>query len=123
MNQHQRRLTQDVPEHERPLSERYRIAANAWVKADGIARLKEEFKTSEFETMKTKLIATEGPTAENKLERIVKSSPEWRDYIIEMVTARTEANILKVTVKELEILERETQDRNHTIRAEMRMSR
>jgi hypothetical protein len=123
MNQHQRPITAEMPERERPLSERYRIAANAWTEADHEARRLEELKSSRFETMKTKLILSEGPTPENKLERIVKSSQEWEDYIIEMVTAKTRANILRIAVKEIEMMERETQDRNQTIRAEMRMSR
>jgi len=118
-----RAAIKEMPEHERPLSERYRIAANAWVQADHEARFQEEIKTSRFETMKTRLLAeaTE-PMAENKLERIVKSSDEWRDFILNMVTKRTTANRLKIDIVEIQMLEREQQDRNQTIRAEMRLS-
>lgn len=120
MNRH---LVQDIPEQERPLSERYRIAANAWVKADAVARRYEELRSTRLEQMKNALILAEGPMPDNRAEREIKASEEWERFIIDMVDARTQANALKVQIVEIQMLEREQQDRNQTIRAEMRMAR
>lgn len=113
----------DMPHHERLLSERYRIAADAWVKADAVARRLEELKTTRLEQMKNALILQDGPMPDNRAEREIKASDEWEQYIIDMVDARTRANEFKVQIVEIQMLEREQQDRNQTIRAEMRMSR
>jgi hypothetical protein len=73
--------------------------------------------------MKNALILQDGPMPDNRAEREVKASDEWERYIIDMVDARTRANALKVQIVEIQMLEREQQDRNQTIRAEMRMAR
>lgn len=116
-------MMQDMPVKERLLSERYRLVADQWVAADAEAREFEELKTTRLEQYKTKLILEQGEMADNKAERIVKASKDWEDYLLDMVTARTKANYLKVQLTEIQILEREQQDRNQTIRAEMRMAR
>lgn len=113
----------DMPLNERPLSEQYRLAANAWVKADGEARQLEERKSIRLEQLKNALILGGGPMPDNRAEREIKASEEWDRFIVEMVDARTRANALRVTVKEIEMQEREYLDRSQTIRAEMRMSR
>jgi hypothetical protein len=118
-----RALVKDIPQHEQPLSERYRLAANAWVKADAVARRYEELKSTRLEQMKNALILKDGPMPDNRAEREIKASDEWERYIIDMVDARTRANELKVQIVEIQMLEREQQDRNQTIRAEMRMAR
>jgi len=118
-----RALVKDTPVREQLLSERYRIAADAWVKADAVARRYEELKTTRLEQMKNALIIRIGPMPDNRAEREIKASDEWERYIIDMVDARTRANALKVEIVEIQMMEREQQDRNQTIRAEMRMAR
>lgn len=118
-----RAAVKEIPVHEQLLSERYRIAADAWVKADAVARRYEELKSTRLEQMKNALILQEGPMPDNRAEREIKASDEWERYIIDMVDARTRANAFKVEIVEIQMLEREQQDRNQTIRAEMRMSR
>jgi hypothetical protein len=118
-----RPLVKEMPVREQLLSERYRLAADAWVKADAVARRYEELKTTRLEQMKNALILQDGPMPDNRAEREVKASDEWERYIIDMVDARTRANALKVQIVEIQMLEREQQDRNQTIRAEMRMAR
>lgn len=113
----------EMPERDRPISEQYRLAANAWCEMDGTARRLEELKTSALEKKKSALIAKLGDMPDNKAERIVKSSEEWEDYLIAMVEARTEANKLKVTMEVLRMQEREIRDKNETIRAEQRLMR
>lgn len=118
-----RAAIKDMPEREQLLSERYRLAADAWVKADAVARRYEELKSTRLEQMKNALILQDGPMPDNRAEREIKASDEWERYVIDMVDARTRANELKVRIVEIQMLEREQQDRNQTIRAEMRMAR
>ncbi len=114
----------DIPERERPLSERYRLSANAWVEADAKARRLEELKTTLLEQKKQNYIRSQGiDMADNKAERMVKAGEEWEAYIIAMVDARTEANKLKVEMEVVRMLEREQADRNANIRAEQRLMR
>lgn len=112
----------EIPAHERPISEQYRIAANRWCDADGEARELEELKTTMLEQKKNALVlAAGGKIPDSHAEREVKASDEWETYIRGMVHARTKANKLKVEMDRLRMLEREIADRNNTIRAEMRM--
>ena len=56
-----------------------------------------------------------------KAERIVRSSPEWADYIKRMVDSKTDANKARLKLKVLEMRYYENQSQNATARAEMRM--
>ena len=113
----------DMPVSDQPLSERYRLAANAWVEADAVARRLEELKTTALEQQKQALIQERGHIPDSHAEREVKSAPGWEQYITSMVNARTAANKYKITMEVLRMEERELRDRNETIRAEMRLSR
>ena len=86
---------QNVPKDDRPLSEVFRLVAKAWVELDGAARMLEEAKTATLSQMMKKL----GDVPAAHAERDVKSSEEWRDYIKQMVDARTEANLKKVQLE------------------------
>jgi hypothetical protein len=118
-----RAIVQDMPQREQLLSERYRLAADAWVKADALARNLEQRKGLRLEQLKNAFILATGPMPDNRAEREIMASPEWEQYIVEMVDARTKANAIKCEIVEIQMIEREQQDRNQTIRAEMRMSR
>ncbi len=119
-----RPLVKDMPERERPLSEQYRLAANQWCKADAAARILEELKTTRLEQKKQACVRASGiDMADNKAERMVKASPEWEEYIIAMVDARTVANELKIEMEAIRMQERELADRNANIRAEQRLMR
>lgn len=122
----QRAVVSDMPQHERPLSELYRITANAWVDADAKARELEELKTTLLDQRKQMLIdeAAENGTklADNAAERQARAEPGWATYIRGMVEARTEANRLKVELVRISMREREIADHNANIRADMRMS-
>ena len=118
-----RQTQAEMPTHERPLSEQYRVAANAWCHADAIARRLEELKTTALEQQKQALIRSHGHMPDSHAEREVKSNPDWEAYITRMVDARTAANTYKIEMEVLRMEERELRDRNETIRAEMRLSR
>ena len=88
-----------------PISEQYRLAALDWVAMDAAARMLEEGKTTYLAQQKAQL----GEMPDAKAERIVKSSPEWSDYIKKMVNAKTAANRQRV---ELDFLKMRHMERN-----------
>ncbi len=80
-----------------PISERYRLAADEWVKLDGAARLLEETKTAVLSQM----MASLGDMPVSRAELTVKSTDDWKEFVTEMVKARTAANEQKVKVEYL----------------------
>lgn len=120
----QRAITpKEMPEHERPIAERFRLVALAYVDADGAASLLEELKTTNLEKMKSNLISEQGEMADNRAERLVKSGSEWEEYLREMVRARTQANKLKLQLEYLRILERQEDRMSWLQRSEHKMGR
>ena len=113
----------EMPEHEQPISEKFRIVALQYVDADGAASLMEELKTTTLEKMKTALIGKSGDMADNKAERLVKSGDDWEAYIKDMVSARTKANKLKLQLEYLRMVERQEDRENWAQRSERRMGR
>lgn len=113
----------EIPEHGRPISEQFRIVAKEWVELDAAANLLEELKTTTLEQRKSDVIRQQGDMADNKAERIVKSSKEWEQYIRDMVEARKQANLAKVKMSWIDKREREQQSYEATARSERRMLR
>jgi hypothetical protein len=111
----------DLPQHERPLSEQFRIVARAYVDADGAARMLAEMKTTTLEQKKNALIAADPKLADNAAERQVKASPEWAEYIKAMVDAKTKANLLEYKLEYIRMRSIERNSINATAREEMRM--
>jgi hypothetical protein len=93
-----------------PVSEQYRLAALDWVTMDAAARMLEEGKTTFLAQQKARL----GDIPDSKAERMVKSSPEWADYIKKMVNAKTVANKQKVELDYLKMrhMERTSEEAN-----------
>lgn len=110
-----------IPEKDRPLSEEYRLAAKEWVDLDSAASLLEELRTTVLEQKKSNYIALHGEMADNKVERIVKSSADWEQYIRDMLEARKKANLAKVKIKWIEMRATEWMSAGATARAEMKM--
>jgi hypothetical protein len=100
-----------------PISEQYRLAALDWVTQDATARLLEEGKTTYLAQRKAAL----GDMPDSKAEKLVKSSPDWADYIKKMVAAKTAANRQKVEVEFLRMRFMERNSEEATNRAERRM--
>lgn len=86
----------DMPESDIPVSELYRIAAHAHVKAESRAREFEEGKSVAVAEMINKLCDVDEKLSQAKAERIVKASPEYKGYLRRMHDARTEANMRSV---------------------------
>lgn len=122
-NERNTSAVQPIRQDERPISEQFRIVALHYVDADGAASLLEELKTTTLADMKTKLMLEIGDMPDSKAERIVKSTPEWREYITKMVDARSQAHKLRLQLEFLRMKERE-QDRSSWLqRTEHKMGR
>lgn len=110
-----------IPEKDRPLSEEFRLAAKEWVDLDSAASLLEELRTTVLEQKKSEYILRHGEMADNKVERIVKSSSDWEKYLRDMVEARKKANLAKVKLEWTRLKFTEWQAMDATARAEMRL--
>lgn len=100
-----------------PISERYRLAALEWVQMDAAARMLEEGKTTYLAQQKALL----GDIPDSKAERMVKSSPQWSDYIKKMVNAKTAANRQRVELDYLRMRHMEQNSAEATQRAERKL--
>ena len=111
----------NVPVSEQPLSEQYRYVAKLWAEADAAASLFEELKTADLEQRKTKLIEAHGDMADNRAERVVKTSPEWEQRIRQMCEARAQANLLKAKLEYIKIKHSEWLMHNAAARQERQL--
>lgn len=100
-----------------PLSEQYRIVAKKWVNLDDAARLLEDTKSAVFAQMVTEL----GDMPVNAAERDVRASREWRDHVVKIVKARTEANLAKVQLAYIKMKHMEQSSKEANARAEMKL--
>lgn len=100
-----------------PISEQYRLAARDWVDMDAAARMLEEGKTTYLAQQKAKL----GDMPDSKAERIVKSSPEWADYIKKMVNAKTSANRQRVELDFFKMVHMERTSQEANARSERKL--
>ena len=101
----------------KPLSEQYAEIGAQWVDADAAAEILEQVKSA-FLSQRMQLMAGQ-PL--NRAEAMVKSSPEWRDYIEKMVNARKRANLLKVQMETLRMKHREWVGEDANRRVEARL--
>lgn len=111
----------EMPKSERPISEQYRLVAKKWVEADAAARILDEMKTTVLEQKKTAFMQTHGDMSDAKAERIIKSQPDWAEYIREMCDAKTSANLLRQQLAYLEMRHREFLMADARARAEMQL--
>ena len=100
-----------------PWSEQYRIVARKWVDADSAASLLEDTKSA-FLSQRMQVHAD---LPVSRAEAIIKSSPEWVDFVEKMVAARKQANLYKVQLEYFRMKFSEWQSENATKRAEMRL--
>lgn len=112
-------LVREMPQHERPISEEYRIVAKQWCQLDSAARMLEENKTSRL----AELMMAEGDIPVSRAEMRVKASQDWKDYLKAMVDARTAANEKKEQLTYIRFKFAEWQANDATARAEMKLVR
>jgi hypothetical protein len=100
-----------------PLSEQYRVVAKAYVDADSAASLLEETKSAVLARMMIAL----GDMPVSRAEMQTKASPEWNEFVTNMVKAREKAAFLKVKLEYIRMKFAEYQSVEATKRAEMRL--
>lgn len=114
--------TTETPDHERLLSEQWRVAAKIWVEDAAGAKLLDELKTTILAQRKQALIVNDPKLADSHAERIVKADPEWEKYIREMVEAKRVADFSKARMDYIELKFKEWQSLNANERKERFMS-
>ena len=92
-----------ITEHDKPISELYRLAAMEHVKAERKARELEEGKSIVISEMMNKLCEEDEKLSQAKAERTAKGSDQYKSYIRRMHDARTEANLRKVDAEVLKM--------------------
>lgn len=102
---------------DRPLSERFRLAALEWADLDAAARMLEECKSAFLSQRKVLL----GDVPDSRAETAVKASDAWTEYLRDMVNARSAANRARVEVDYLKMQFSERQSAEASARAERRM--
>jgi hypothetical protein len=100
-----------------PLSEQYRVVAKAYVDADSAASLLEETKSAVLARMMLNL----GDMPVSRAEMQTKASPEWVEFVTNMVKARERAAFLKVKLEYVRMKFSEWQSMEASKRAEMRL--
>jgi hypothetical protein len=123
MNQHQRPITAEMPERERSIAEQFRIVAHQYCDADAAANLMKDLKETTLEQIKTDIITRDGHMADNKAERLARTSQDWIDYITNMNTHRTKANKLRLQLDYLRMLDRKEDREAWMARSEMKIHR
>lgn len=109
----------ELPAHERPISEQFRVVAKVWVELDAAANLLEETKSAVLSQM----MAKQGDVPVSRAELNVKASQEWSDHVAKICDARREANLKKVHLEFLRMKHAEWQSMNANHRHEARLSR
>jgi len=99
-----------------PLSEQIHIAWDDWSDKKAAADFRTEMKTA-FLAQKIK---ERGDLAYNRAERDVKASPEWRNYIQEMVDTTAAANRARGRLEYLKAKQMEWQNAEANHRAAAR---
>ena len=96
-------------------AEAYRLKAEEWAKLDGAARRLEEMKKIVLHEIQQQ---SEAKTVAGK-ETAAYASPEYRRHVMEMVKARTEANICKASLDAMRLSADIWRTKESTKRAEM----
>jgi len=102
----------DLLEHERPLAERYRLAAGAWRQADRLAKDYKENKEAVLSRMVMEAMRQDPGLATNKAERMVKGSKQWAEFLEKLIEACNKAADLKIELKAIEIEAEDIKQKN-----------
>lgn len=105
----------------RPLSEQYRLAAEAYVDAEARARELEEGKSVFLSQAISSMCADDSKMSVAKAEREVKSSDTYRSYLRRMHDARTESNLRKIDCDVIKMKHSEQMHINASARDERRL--
>lgn len=106
-----------VISNDHPFSERYRLAGEKWVELEAKAQFLEDSKSAIMAQKQTEL----GDIPVNRAEQIVKASADWAEHLHTIVEARKAANLAKINLDVAKMEFYESQSREASARAEMRM--
>ena len=113
----------DMPEAERPISERYRLLAADYRTVKKAFKLKEEHKTRELAKITNDIQERAGGMPHNRAEMLAKCTDEWGLYLDELVECEVETDYIKHCLKALEIEHSEWMDAGANARRERQMGR
>ena len=117
----------DMPAHERPISELFRLAGDEWVAAKFNRDKIKGLKNTMLERQKRDLIEEArqaGMRMTNaEAERIVEMSDEWEQYVLGLAEAERDTESAWVKCQELEMRFGEWQSREANARKERQMGR
>lgn len=125
--------TRDMPERERPISERFRLAGDEWVEAKFKRDKIKGLKNTMLERMKRDLVEQSDRDRADGLrqksltnaeaERLVEMSTEWEQYILGLAEAERDTESAWIKCQELEMAFGEWQSREANARKERQMGR
>lgn len=109
----------EIPEHERPISEDYRLAGEEWADADAAFYLLENTRTS----LRAELVLQQQGVPNNRAEHIANASKEYRDHVKKTAEMKRKANRLKIRMDYLRMEYGRWNSADANQRAERRMVR
>ena len=117
----------EMPERERPLSERFRIAGDEWVAAKFKRDKIKGLKNTMLERLKCDLIE-EVRQSGNRMtnaeaERLIEMSSTWEEYIVGLAEAERDTEAAWVRCQEIEMLFGEWQSKEANARKERSFGR
>jgi hypothetical protein len=100
-----------------PLSEQYARKGALWVDAEAAASIMEQTKT----VVMSQKVKALGDMPSSRAEHIVRATPEWEQFIRDMVEARRMANQYKVDMQVLRMRNSEWigEDANRRVEAKL----
>lgn len=110
----------DMPEKERPLSERKRLAGLEWARLKGIARRLSITKNALLEKRINEWMVKNGPCPYNNAQRHVKGSESWIEHLHAIAEAEERADVTYVEYEALSDLMKEIREANFMARDERR---
>lgn len=108
-----------MPEQERPISERFRVAAKRWVELKSAAKLADDMKQHKFAV----LMEERTEMAVSRAEIAVKASKEWKDILEDCAAKEKAADLAKMECRWLEMVYGEWQSNDANARKERHMGR
>jgi len=114
----------EMPQHERPLSEQFRVVAKQYVAAKKQARFMERTRSATRDRIAARIIR-ESKEKITKAQAIfnVQISDEWMQYNQDLADAEEKADILFAQKEFIKIQQWEMTDANANVRTERKMSR
>jgi hypothetical protein len=103
---------------DKPLSEVFAEAAQAWVEAEAAAQILDDTKTLIMAQKQTAL----GDLPVNRAEQQIKASADWYEHIEKIVEARKVANYAKMDLEIIRMRFNEQSSREANARLELKMA-